>query len=188
MGQIGLIEWVAEARAGNQQAIARIYSYLKLKLEPLRRSVPRGIDPEDVFEETALAVFQNISKVRESEKISHYASRIFRNRILRLHRERRRELAFLKRTEVPAQDVAATNLERDELLQSLVGAINAVERRLFTLIYVEGLSNRELARKLKISNGIGRHRKHALNRKLRGILAKIARSDRLRGAAGGMIP
>jgi RNA polymerase sigma factor (sigma-70 family) len=188
VGQIGLIEWVTEAQAGSQQAIARIYSYLRLQLEPLLRVVPPGIDAEDVFEETALVVFQNISRVRDSEKISHYASQVFRHLVQKLNRERRRCLSLVDDGEIASPDLTATNLERDELLQRLIGAINGVERELFSLIYIEGLNNRELAQKLRISDSIGRHRKHALNRKLRAVLVRLAKADGSKGAAGVMIP
>ena len=72
----------------------------------------------------------------------------------------------------PEAPVAPENLERDELLEVLLGALRRGDEQLFRLLYVIGAQNTEVEDALRVSPEILRKRKHRLHLRLRQAVTK----------------
>ena len=156
--------WVRAARRGDPEAGEKIYLYLREHLLPqIRRHTPLSMDPEDVFEETILTVFKHLRQLRDDEGLLSYAAQVARHLLAR----RERSLPVEVGREVAGTDLSLRNIEADELLAGLVASLDANALRLFRMIYVDGLSNHEAAKRLGLPLGILHHRKHNLNLNLR---------------------
>ena len=124
----------------------------------LSRSTPAGVDPEDVIQEayTILAELETVETIRYPRA---YLFQVARSVIMRQVRRARivsiHAVGDLERLEHP-DDAASPEqhaLDRDELrqLSRAIAAMPAKVREAFVLRRVDGLSQRQIAERMRIS-------------------------------------
>lgn len=174
MAPTELAEWVEAARDGDSGAVARIYLYLRRRLLPrLQRRLPRQLDPEDVLDETMIAVWQNLGRLRHPGHLLGYAATVATHLAAQARRELSRYEPISTCREVARPDPAARNLEAEELHLGMVAGLSEKERRLFRLLFVLGQEPETAAMELGSRTAKCRVLKHRLLLRLRRISARL---------------
>ena len=172
--------WMSAAIAGDEQAYRRFLEAVTPYLRGLarRRCEQFGAapgDPEDIVQETLLAIHLKRSTWDSSRPIGPWISTIARHKLIDSLRRGGR------RVNVPIDDVLDTlhaeppaeGLELSEI-EGLLGRLQERQREIVRAISVESLSARETAKRLGMTEGAVRV---ALHRALRS-LAALYRSER----------
>jgi RNA polymerase sigma-70 factor (ECF subfamily) len=155
-------QWADLMRASNR-GDAGAYKRLLDEIAPaLRRVIQRdvtraglgGADAEDILQETLLAVHLKRHTWRESDAFTPWLRAIARNKLIDSLRRRGR------RIDVPIDDFSDTLAapeKREELSPAeagkILGMINGRARQVVEAVAIEGLSAREAASRLGLSEG-----------------------------------
>ena len=144
------------------------------RLYRIARSVVRNSDEaEDIVQETYLRAYANLARFERRSSVVTWLSRIAFHEALRRRRQRQRFRAAqgLDLDELQMRDTTcdgATPLIHDELRASLTAAIDSLPtamRAIVTLRLVEGLSTRQTAESMRLSEAnvkVGLHRARRL--------------------------
>ncbi len=130
-------------------------------------------DREDLFQEITLALWQALPQFEARSKLSTYVYRVAHRRALNWKRSLRRYQHRLARfeheplSENPASDPRET--ERLEWLYRAINTLSPVERTL-CLLYLDGLSYREMAEVLGLTEDNIGIRVHRCKQKLTTLL------------------
>jgi RNA polymerase sigma factor (sigma-70 family) len=167
-------EWVAQVRAGDPIAYAKLYSCVRERIVS-RLSLPPHVDPEEVVLDTVSILWKALKRLRDDQKLLSFATTVARRVASKKHRAQRKMFSLQKDPGVIRQDLTSQNLEREELLGTLSSSLKAADRQLFRLLYVSGASSPELQAELGISAEVLRKRKFRLNARLRHIVEGLGR-------------
>lgn len=161
------LEWLPALRAGDASACEQLYSFIGDRVVP-RLPLPPGVNREEVVTDTASTVWLSIKSLRDESKFFSFVATIARRIASRRRRECSRFAALPEEVLLPPEDaVAPANVEREELLKLLLGALRGGDQQLFRLIYVVGADSAEVQDALDVSPEILRKRKHRLHLRLR---------------------
>ncbi len=141
----------------NEQFYRIAISYLK---DPM--------DTEDAMQLAYLKIFENLEKFQGKAAFSTWAIRILINECQILLRKRRNALAFLsrisesikKQISVPSSDVLLMNKELKRFLEASILELPRKYRTVFMLREIQGLSVRETAQALDLSEANVKVRLH----------------------------
>jgi len=146
----------------------RLYYYL-------RRIVENENDVWDTLQETWLAVFQNIRKLKDPLNFPTWLYQISHNKAVNLLRK---ENKYVQITNEQMAEYCENNNtvldveERTELVHKLLGKLKLAHREVLTLYFLEGFSIKEMAQIIGISEGTVKSRlyyaKNKLDRALKG--------------------
>ena len=166
------LEWLWSLRSGNATAFKELYTFIRDRIVPGLPLAP-GVDSEDVVTDTASAVWLSLKSLRDESKFFSFVATIARRIASRRRRECARFVALPEEAYLPPEaPVAPENLERDELLEVLLGALRRGDEQLFRLLYVIGAQNTEVEDALRVSPEILRKRKHRLHLRLRQAVTR----------------
>jgi RNA polymerase sigma-70 factor (ECF subfamily) len=155
-------QWALMMRAANA-GDAAAYKRLLSGIAPvLRRVIQRGLaraglalsDTEDILQETLLAIHLKRHTWRESEPLTPWIRAIARNKLVDALRRRGRSSDvpiddFSETLAAPEDERKLSSAEADRIL----GMINGRSREVVQVMAVEGLSTREAASRLGLSEG-----------------------------------
>jgi len=143
-------------RSGDPEALGRLLDRL---WEPLvgyaRRILPEGMDPQDVVQEAFVRLWSRRVQLREDGSLKALLYKTVRNASLDELRTSRRRQKILatgpqpSRPRTPYEDVHGAELQR--LAAGAVGQLPEKRREVFRLIREEGLSYRDAAEVLGLS-------------------------------------
>lgn len=152
---------VAAAQAGDALALDELLD----ELLPMVRRLTTAVAPsvaEDATQEALLAIFRNLSELRNPEAIVAWTRKLTIRTALRLARGRRRDQ--------PVDVGPASHIDLGEQLIELVDALQrlpAEQRTVVALRAIEGLSEQEVARVLDLPVGTVKSRLHRARASLR---------------------
>ncbi len=164
---------VARAREGDSEAFgALVRRYLRSAYAVALARVGDPADAEDVCQDAFLTALERLESCRRPEGFGGWLLAIVRNRAVDLHRRRSvREAQPLERADaVPAADDPEREAQRSERRSELLEALRhltELQREVLLLFDFEGLSHREIAERLGISEGSARVHLHNGRRALR---------------------
>jgi len=148
---------VSQIRKGNLGAFRALYDEYYPKILNFSQTYTHSTeDAEEVVQDTFLKIWENREKLDESISINGYIFRIAKNLTLNKLRKKVMEPAHF----FPIEDNSAVRNQTeedvmlDEMQQLLVKAIEALppkRQQIFRLSRIDGLANKEIAKKLKIS-------------------------------------
>ena len=165
-------KWLCALRAGDATAFKLLYSFIDDRVVP-RLPLPPGVNREEVVTDTASTVWLSIKSLRDDSKFFSFVRTIARRIASRRRRECARFVPLPEEVLLPPEDpVALENVEREELLKILLGALRMGDRQLFRLLYVLGADSAEVEDTLDVSPEILRKRKHRLHLRLRHAAAR----------------
>jgi len=167
----------AAAKAGYPDLAERFWS--RLRLFSLRR-LGDPADAEDVAQETLRRVLDALrdGRVRKPEALPAFVFQTARNVCLQRGRSSRREtraLSRLKHSDQPGSRehdalTALVSAERRRAVRRAVEQLSDTDRQLLRLIFYEDTATEEVARRLGISSGAVRVRKHRALRRVSELL------------------
>ncbi|RAQ97168.1 RNA polymerase sigma factor SigZ [Thermogemmatispora tikiterensis] len=148
----------------------------------LRRRLPDEESVDDLLQEIFLRIHQHSQELRSNEKLEHWAYRIARHLVCDYYRRRRNLLPLedqpqsqavtseilLRSEQEQASEVARAAIKRS--LQELIRCLPAPYREALILTEYEGLSQRELARRLGLSFSGAKSRVQRARERLRQLL------------------
>lgn len=152
---------VAAAQAGDALALDELLD----ELLPMVRRLTTAVAPsvaEDATQEALLAIFRNLSELRNPEAIVAWTRKLTIRTALRLAHSRRRDQ--------PVDVGPASHIDLGEQLIELVDALQrlpAEQRTVVALRAIEGLSEQEVARVLDLPVGTVKSRLHRARASLR---------------------
>ncbi|WP_052890772.1 RNA polymerase sigma factor SigZ [Thermogemmatispora carboxidivorans] len=162
-----------------ERAWAALHEPLRLFL---RRRLPDEESVDDLLQEIFLRIHQHAQELRSDEKLEHWAYRIARHLVCDYYRRRRTLLpledqpqsqaatneVLLRSEQEQASEVARAAIKRS--LQELIRCLPAPYREALILTEYEGLSQRELARRLGLSFSGAKSRVQRARERLRQLL------------------
>jgi len=179
-------ELVKRAKAGDRDAFNELVrgSYHKVYALALRLTGNEQ-DAADVVQDTYVRAFRGLRKFREDARFSTWLHRITANTAFTL-RERRQRHAHRDLDDF--NDLCDRSLDADPaqvaesgaLRERLVDALNALPSRLRSVVVlrdVHGMSHREIADELDISESAAKVRLHRARAKLRDFLVRDPDDD-----------
>lgn len=145
------LSMVKKAMRGNPQAFGQLVRRQQESLYRAAYSVTRSEeDALDAVQEGILKAYQNLKSLRKPETFAAWLTRIVHNAALDLVRKRR-PTQNLEELELPAPEGLSPEERMD--LRAALERLPERDRSLVALRYFDGLSNREIARQLELSEG-----------------------------------
>jgi len=152
----GMEDWVARAKAGDQEAYRSIYERF---VRPLGRFVYDMVGHsslvEDLVQETFVRAFRNLTSLREDSKISTWLFGIARNVCLESWRRREvdqkrvgmeEEIVQQIRDEKLPPEGAMLNQELNGILQQALESLDLDKKQVFILKVLQGCQYEEISR------------------------------------------
>jgi len=140
----------------------RLYYYL-------RRIIENEDAVWDVLQETWLAVFQGIRKLKDPLKFPAWLYQVSHNKAVNWLRK---ENKYIQMTDEQMTDHCENNTaipavkEQAELVHELLGKLKLAHREVLTLYFLEGFSIKEMTQVIGVSEGTVKSRLHYAKNKL----------------------
>ncbi len=152
-------ELVRLGKRGDKQALDELLRSYESKIKALAHKVCSGLpaEAEDVFQESFIQAFSKIKQYQGRSSFGNWLYTITANLCWRKHREkkRKREVSL---PEVPLEDKGSPQPDRSSeqnelrrLLGKVLEELDEGQRRVLILSDLEGKTNPEIAKKLKLS-------------------------------------
>jgi RNA polymerase sigma-70 factor (ECF subfamily) len=164
---------VTQAQQGSAMALEQLLRLWYPKLLGSARRVVRSEDAaKDVVQETLLKLAQNLASLRDPEAFGKWSRRIlYRCCFAHLRREKRdrertgdiESLAMI----APNADPEALAMRGESALVEAVESLGSASREVVRMHYFFGLSLREIASRIRISEGAVKVRLHRARNQLR---------------------
>ncbi|HEX5578730.1 MAG TPA: RNA polymerase sigma factor [Candidatus Limnocylindria bacterium] len=171
---------IEKAKRGDREAFGRIAERHLADLYRLAAAMVGEDDARDVTQETLVAAWRELPRLRDVERFPAWLRSIHMNRCRNLLRTRRRRPAISHGVD-PTAPYLTDERMRDEPISRLHAAwavdealerLPADERSVFALHYVSDLTLREVGRTLGIPEGTAKTRLHSGLLRLRSELAR----------------
>ena len=171
---------IEKAKRGDREAFGRIAERHLADLYRLAAAMVGEDDARDVTQETLVAAWRELPRLREVDRFPAWLRSIHMNRCRNLLRTRRRRPAISHGIDPSAPYLTDERL-RDEPISRLHAAwavdealdrLPADERAVFALHYVADLTLREVGRTLGIPEGTAKTRLHSGLLRLRSELSR----------------
>ncbi len=166
-------ELIAACIKGDRKAQKKLYDLYSARLMAVSMRYSKSLDAaEDVLQEAFLKIFNNLRSLRNNNDPAAWMKKILINTAINHQRGKLYlfpmvDVNYLKRGY--DESVALSEFHMDELLDMIRQLPNGC-RLIFNLFAIEGYSHKEIAEKLKISEGTSKSQyaraKQLLQRKL----------------------
>lgn len=169
-------EIVREAQAGRTEAFEVLVKHFGPQMYRLASAIVGRDDARDVAQETFIAAWRDLPRLREPDRFEPWLRRIVVNRSRNLLRGRQRRPALSLDQPGPADHLAEAGDFREaaHARQALDGAfaeLPADQRAVIVLHYAADLSIREAAESMGVAVGTAKSRLNAALRRLRAAVA-----------------
>jgi RNA polymerase sigma-70 factor (ECF subfamily) len=152
---------VEQFKAGNEMAFELIFHRSKGKLKGfLKKVLPRGEDEESLMQEVYVSLWMNRRSIETDRNLETYLFSIARNRVIDVMRKRFHQQQYLENLYKQLNDEPDNSLdtlaiveyaELEKQIFSLIEALPEKRKLIFKLNKLEGLSYKEIAQRLNIS-------------------------------------
>ena len=180
MGSTRFEDWVQAAQEGDTAAQDRICRFLWKILFPwLRTELRQRCDAEDVMIETLKRVLEGLKRLKTAKALPGWARTIARRALREWRAARKQQPRAVRLDDAPepsAFDTALGHLEREEELEFVSRGLSSEENRLFSRLFSDGLSPREVALQEGISLNAVACRIHDLRVKVRRLIRAFRRN------------
>lgn len=184
--------WLAAVRAGDEEAASALVQRLSpLVLKCVRARRPRRTGEEDLVQAVFMKIFSKLGQFSGEVPLEHWVSRITVNTCIKqieyeAVRPELRMSDLREEEEAVIQQLAASNddLPNDqaaaarELVQKLLALLQPADRRVITLLHLEGRSTEEVGKLTGWSTPVVKVRafraRHKMRRALKCLLASEA--------------
>jgi RNA polymerase sigma-70 factor, ECF subfamily len=185
--------------AGDGDAFEELITpYLGLFSNGIQRVLKNELDTQDALQAAMIHIHQGLTQFRAESKFSTWAYRICINEALMIRRSRlrRRENGFHEfpenllesggffhsdiHQEWSHHTISFVSLEKDQfwsMLHQGMSRLGALQREVFVLRDLQGMTTEEVAQRLNISSGLVRQRLHRARRELRGTMSVFRATD-----------
>lgn len=143
----------------------QFYTALRERIERLVRRYCRtnNDDIEDLTQECLLRVYSNLDSLRDLDKLDPWLRTVVRNAVFSWYRERKREqeiysLGLEAEHETEPYSIPENDLLLYFILQEAMQTLSESDRRMFEWRYGDGLSYREIAQQMGLSEEAVRKR------------------------------
>ena len=137
----------------------------------ISRRVQNEYDGEDILQDVLFKIHCNLSKLENSDKLSPWIYQIARHAIVDYYRSRKITLPISDLPENPADETFLDiNREITPCLKPMIDHLPEKYRQALILVYVEGLTQREVAEKLDLSISGAKSRVQRGREKLKKML------------------
>ena len=149
---------IRRLKEDDKSAVDELFGYYYPRLYHFSKSILKiGNDIDDILQEVFVKIWLNRQKISNAETFNAYIFTITKNEVLNLIRSKLKDNAFrdklyLKSVATEYQD--QNQLEIDEIktgIDQLVAGLPEKRQQVFILSRTEGLSNKEIAQQLNIS-------------------------------------
>ncbi len=172
---------VAFLTKGDQQAFAEIYRRYAEKLAGFAASKLYSLDDaRDILHDVFVKLWENRAEITISSNLQSYLFAVMRHKIVDKIRKNitREEYAAVRQSLVDAfqEDLIEKQVEANELKRSIEKSLNQLSPRvkeIYRLSREEGLSNREIAEKLSLSEQTVKNQLSAALKHLRETIAGL---------------
>lgn len=158
---------IHRAKKGDRHAFAMLYETIYQELYRFALYTMRhSQDAEDVVSETVIAAYENIGKLRKTEKFKSWMFTILSNKC-------KKRLMARERTNVEVQDndwAMETDLAGNQDLHRAFALLTGEERLILTMMILEGYNSTEAGRILKMNPNTVRSKQSRALEKMRQIL------------------
>jgi RNA polymerase sigma-70 factor (ECF subfamily) len=168
-----MLQWLALAQQGDQEAFAQIYRHYSRAVQTqAMRIVHQSCEAQDLTQEVFLKVFRHLHTLKDLRAFEGWLRRIVLHAgITYLQRSRRRNLQQSDLSEVAdgATDGVQEQVrdrERTEQLSRSMQALSQVDRQALHEFYFEHRSLQEIANRLQIPLGTIKRRLHVARHRL----------------------
>ncbi|MBQ3170142.1 MAG: RNA polymerase sigma factor [Clostridia bacterium] len=152
----------------NFEALVKAHGEMALKY--IRFRLPAGADYEDVYQETLMAAYRNIGKLKSEQAAKAWLIQIARNKCADWFRQR------MKTMDIAIEEVSEKQLSygrtgrtlRDTVCDALE-MLSGEDRKILYLFYFKCLSQADIAMRLKIPVGTVKSRLHAAKRRFKKV-------------------
>ena len=180
-------ELVVRALKGDNDAFDCLCNRHKTRLASyVFNKIRNHADVEDIVQETFIEIWQNLWRLKDSQKFPNWMFRIASQIITSKNRERQKQIECMSLScctnETGAPDVAAVLVhqrneqrqELDDLRDRLARAINQLpdSERDPILMQMSGMSHKEIAQELGLSGAVVNNRLARARNKLKSLVAK----------------
>lgn len=151
-------ELIRRLKKDDKSAVDELFSYYYPRLYHFSKSVLKiETEIDDILQEVFVKIWLNRQKINNVETFNSYIFTITKNEILNLIRSKLRDQTF--KNELFLRSVAeeyqtSNQVEFDEIenkIDQTVACLPEKRQQVFVLSRMEGLSNKEIAQKLNIS-------------------------------------
>lgn len=168
-------EIVIEAQAGRVEAFEVLVERHGPEIYRVASAIVGPDDARDVAQETFIAAWRELPRLRDPDRFEPWLRRILVNRSRNALRARRRRPALSLSVPGPADDLAAPRDFRDaadarQALDGAFAALSAEQRTVIALHYGAELSISEAADSMGVAAGTAKSRLSAALRRLRSAV------------------
>lgn len=169
---------VIRAQRGDREAFAELAFQMGDRLLTIAQRILRDVDQaEDATQQTIVAVWRQLPKLRDPDRFEGWSYRILQNECrAELRRERRWSPTEMRRLPLDEQvGDPALSLDRDEL-EGAFRRLPVEHRIVLVMQHYLGLPLEQIAERLEIPPGTARSRSHYAKRSMRAALDADART------------
>ena len=149
---------IRRLKKDDKSAVDELFGYYYPRLYHFSKSILKiETDIDDILQEVFVKIWLNRQKISNAETFSSYIFTITKNEVLNLIRSNLKDHTFkdeLYLRSVAEEYQTQNQLEFDEIktgIDHLVAALPEKRKQIFILSRTEGLSNKEIAQQLNIS-------------------------------------
>lgn len=166
-------ELVMRAKQGDEQAFIEIIISMENDLYKIARMRLRNDeDIEEAVQETCIEVFRNIKKLREVAYFKTWLIKILINKCNYIYKKNKKNCVSFEEKNVEefyiSQSIDIVENRRD--FELLIEQLNYKDRVVITLFYLEGFSNKDISKILRIPVSTVKNRIARARHKLKDIL------------------
>jgi RNA polymerase sigma-70 factor (ECF subfamily) len=167
---------VRELRNGNASAFEQLYLHYYDRLHNFSlRLTGSQQDAEGLVQDVFTAVWENREKLDEEKSFSGFIFRIARNKFLNVLKQKVTHRVFLKYTSGKTGNhdlrMEVEAVELDALIRKAIGDLPAKTRNIFILSRHKGLTYKEIALELDLSENVV---DHEIRKALKSIQEKLS--------------
>jgi RNA polymerase sigma-70 factor (ECF subfamily) len=173
---------IGAARLGDQGAFAELYRIHHGYVRGICRNILRDDHVDDLCQDTFLVAFTRLDSFAEKSQFRSWITRIAVNQCLMSLRTRRRYVSIeqeedsLDRYVFTAKDAALEGAPARMDLEKMMSVLTDHTRQILVMAYLDGLSEVEIAEKLRTSVDAVRCKIYRAKRKMRDMFTAAAAS------------
>lgn len=166
LGGISVIEDIKKACEGDEKAFERLMNqYLSDIYNYIRFKVSNEADINDIIQETMLGIYKGISNYKLDSSFKTWVLSITRRKIADYYRKKYAEFST-----VPIEDNLNIKASENKDIDEIISCLPETDHELLNLIFIQGLSYKEVAEIINVPVGTIKSRIYYLKEKLKPLL------------------